>query len=276
MKKEGEGAKMEKILIKTMKDGRPVTVEGGFICVASEKETCRVEKLTAREKADAEEYFPGFSFDYRAHRVLLSAEEGEKAKTLIDTFLAEKKSKEQQDRLALEASLPQHRMLVKSGHYYMDEEIATVVLQPEKDQEKYSEWLRGKAVMGSIKPNKISVGIKTSKTAQTIVKSKSSGLQYGTGESIMWVITPDQEAQIVAECREAEEAKNQSEEKDKAIVQEKRKTIFDKAASTEEKQALKSWVTQECSEGLDDCSFDAATEWAMPDGTPKTTYTHCH
>ncbi len=36
------------------------------------------------------------------------------------------------------------------------------------------------------------------------------------------------------------------------------------------------WVPAERNGNDDECSFDSATEWAMPDGSRKITYTCCY
>ena len=53
--------------------------------------------------------------------------------------------------------------------------------------------------------------------------------------------------------------------------------IFTKAMETGQRQVLKSWVTDRCmNRHDDDCSFDNAYQWAMPDGTTRITYTCCY
>jgi len=55
------------------------------------------------------------------------------------------------------------------------------------------------------------------------------------------------------------------------------KEIFAKARESGERQALETWVTEKCMNGNDqECSFDRATRWALPDGTSKTTYGCCY
>jgi len=178
--------------------------------------------------------------------------------------------------LALEESLQQFRVLVKSGHYNMDEEITTVVLQPKEKQEQYADWLKGRAVMGSIIAHHVKVKIKHSKTAKKITDRETSGYSYGSGESIMWVITPDEEAAIVAECKEYSDKKTAKRAENNSTKKAHKDAIFAKAKATGEKQVLDNWVTRECTENQDDCSFDAATEWALPNGSVKTTFSHCH
>jgi len=57
----------------------------------------------------------------------------------------------------------------------------------------------------------------------------------------------------------------------------RRAVMFAKAKETNEPQILSSWITSECTSKDDiDCSFDQATTYAMPDGSTKTTYIHCH
>ena len=75
----------------------------------------------------------------------------------------------------------------------------------------------------------------------------------------------DRQARIEAEMKAEEEREN-------ARVAE----CFRKAAETGERVAIRKWTTTRCMNGNDDeCSFDNATEWALPDGTAKTTYTCC-
>jgi hypothetical protein len=260
--------------IRIAKDGREITVDNGFVCLGGEKESCRIEALNPSILEQANALYPGAS--YKAGRILLNKEEGEKAQALIKAFWSAKEEKERHERLVLETSLPQYRVLIKSGHYYSEENITTVVLQPEKDQNKYADWLKGWAVMDSIIAKKIKIAIKNSPTAQAIVTQKPSGYQYSSGESAMWIITPKQEGQIIAEYKAAVEAKKAKAKAEKEEKQAEKDAIFAKARSTGEKQALRQWMTEGCTENLNDCSFDSAVEWAMPDGTTKITYTHCH
>jgi len=53
-------------------------------------------------------------------------------------------------------------------------------------------------------------------------------------------------------------------------------TIIENAKKTGEKQVIDTWITSECSEKGIECSFDQATRYAMPDGSVKITYVHCH
>jgi len=73
-----------------------------------------------------------------------------------------------------------------------------------------------------------------------------------------------------ARAREAklrEEAEQKAKAKEDAVAE---------AARTGKRVALRRWVTDRCHNGNDhDCSFDNATEWVLPDGTTKITYTCC-
>ncbi|HUV65717.1 MAG TPA: hypothetical protein VMW24_17610 [Sedimentisphaerales bacterium] len=56
----------------------------------------------------------------------------------------------------------------------------------------------------------------------------------------------------------------------------RRTNLIATANETGERQVWRSWVTGECTENLPDCSFDRETEWIYPDGSTKTTHSHCH
>jgi len=57
----------------------------------------------------------------------------------------------------------------------------------------------------------------------------------------------------------------------------KRTAAFARARETGERQELGRWTTDCCmNRHSDECSFDNATAWAMPDGTEKTTYACCY
>lgn len=112
----------------------------------------------------------------------------------------------------------------------------------------------------------------------------------GTAEWRAWERQEDAETgiyyfdeSVVAEARErtekrrAEDARleaemKEEEERENARVEE----CFRQAAESGQRVAIRKWTTTRCMNGNDDeCSFDNATEWAMPDGTTKTTYVCC-
>ena len=69
----------------------------------------------------------------------------------------------------------------------------------------------------------------------------------------------------------------EAEETAKAKRQAERDAIFAEAREAGERQKLRSWITNGCRNGNnDECSFDSAVEWAMPDGSRKITYTCCY
>ena len=78
---------------------------------------------------------------------------------------------------------------------------------------------------------------------------------------------------------EAERTKQQAEAAKKAAakaaVATKRTAKFAEALASGKPVVLRKWMTAECTENLSDCSFDAASEIALPDGKTETTYTHC-
>jgi hypothetical protein len=63
----------------------------------------------------------------------------------------------------------------------------------------------------------------------------------------------------------------------KQAVMTQRAEKFRQACEAKKPVLLDSWVTEKCMNGHDDeCSFDRAGEYAMPDVTVKTTYTCCY
>lgn len=193
----------------------------------------------------------------------------------IEALIEQAKTDKRQARLDIEATQPKFRMLVTSGGYYMDSSIASVCMDP--DQDKYADWAKGKMVMGLIDSESIKIEREDSPTALKIIETrKSSGLMYGSGESAMWEITPEEETQILAECKAAEDARNNKEAAVEKAEIDRVAKIIDTAVATGTKQVLASWVTEDCMNGGHECSFDQATRWAMPDGTTKITYTCCH
>ena len=65
-------------------------------------------------------------------------------------------------------------------------------------------------------------------------------------------------------------------EKEKAEKIQQENDIRETAKITGQKQILKTYMTQECTRKNHDCSFDAVTEYIMPDGTKKVIYTCCY
>lgn len=71
-------------------------------------------------------------------------------------------------------------------------------------------------------------------------------------------------------------AKTEKLEKEKQIKIKQEEDIKETAKKTGQKQILKTYMTQECARKNHDCSFDAVTEYIMPDGTKKVIYTCCY
>ncbi|MFZ4396945.1 MAG: hypothetical protein ACOYOU_15125 [Kiritimatiellia bacterium] len=93
---------------------------------------------------------------------------------------------------------------------------------------------------------------------------ESVGVFYATREEIDAIKTAQGECAARAA---AEKAK-----KDAARV-----AAFARARETGDRQELGSWTTDRCmNRHSDECSFDIATAWAMPNGTEKTTYDCCY
>ena len=78
----------------------------------------------------------------------------------------------------------------------------------------------------------------------------------------------------ILEQKEKQAQKAKAEQK--YIEKVKLDKIFLLAKETGKPQKIDSFVTDECLEHLEDCSFDIVTKWANPDGTTKTDFSHCY
>lgn len=112
------------------------------------------------------------------------------------------------------------RVLVKSGWGLLSEEIATVYFLPEKEQEQYLD--SGNMVAETKDSDTKKVKCNDSKTAKKITENDSSDYLYSS-ESIMWEITEEEEAAILAEMSATEKAKQEQAEKDRKEYEETHK-----------------------------------------------------
>ena len=81
----------------------------------------------------------------------------------------------------------------------------------------------------------------------------------------------------LAAIRRSEAAKIAEINAKKEAIEKHHAEAFARAKSSGEKQQIESWMTDRCmNHNSDECSFDRATRWAMPDGSHRTTYTCCY
>jgi hypothetical protein len=96
----------------------------------------------------------------------------------------------------------------------------------------------------------------------------SSGSTYGGWELNAEQVAPIMEEVLVAtEKRKAAADKRVSDEKERIAA------IFTKAKETGERQLLEKYM-DDCNDPEEECSTDAVTVWAMPDGSRKTNRQH--
>ncbi len=161
-----------------------------------------------------------------------------KVKTKADVIAKAAKEKEKQERLDLENSLKQHRVLALSGHYLCDEEIVTICVLDDDEQKKYT--LNGRAAMLSTNSNDINIKKKDSKTAQEI-SAREKYYTFVSCESYLYPITKIEENQIIAECKAVKTQREEKKLNAQKIKEDAVQVIFDKAKETGEKQVLKSF-----------------------------------
>lgn len=87
-----------------------------------------------------------------------------------------------------------------------------------------------------------------------------------------WYYLPS--SQVEAE-RTKQQAATDREAAAKASTEADRAAKFAQAKATDKPVVLRTWMTDDCTTRLQDCSFDSAAEIAMPDGTTHIEYTHC-
>lgn len=90
-------------------------------------------------------------------------------------------------------------------------------------------------------------------------------------EEYVCSIAEDKLEQVKKELNEKAEAETNAEQ---AKIAE-RQSRFNEAKETGKPVVIRRWTSDCHSKGLD-CSFDINIEWAMPDGTTKTEWSHCY
>ena len=80
----------------------------------------------------------------------------------------------------------------------------------------------------------------------------------------------------IEEIRAEQSKKADKDRAEKQAAEAERESKFSQARESGKPVLLRSWVTARCMNRNDDeCSFDRAGEYAMPDGSVKTSYTCC-
>ena len=109
------------------------------------------------------------------------------------------------DRALWEDSLQKFRVLMKCGSYMIDESISTVCLLPDDMQMKFAEWCRGNVVCTSSIESEVKIKSSNSALAKSIFDDASRRTKYRlqSCESFIVIISPEEEAIIIAEDNEA-------------------------------------------------------------------------
>lgn len=190
--------------IKTARNGEVVTVENRRIWVGKEY----IGETFSPLNDDRKKQFPGMEWVVGC-RLLLSQTEKERAENAIEeqTRVLVEKNREQQRET--ERGCKKIRVLTKSGRALMDEEIDTVYVLSEEEQEQYIEELKGRLVSSSIEGENYKVEIDDSETAKKITGRESSNhlFSHCPNESRIWIITEKEEKAILTECQVAKNAK---------------------------------------------------------------------
>ena len=106
-----------------------------------------------------------------------------------------------------------------------------------------------------------------------ITEKKPYGCRWGGGISALWEVTEEEIDALRKENQRIKEELKAKEQATKSGEVAKRQAAFDEARRTGKKVALSMQMIG-CSDPGEQCSADVVYEWAMPDGTSKTTRQH--
>ncbi len=199
-------------LIKTTKDGRKVEVFEGWIYIGGQKYSSRVEKLNPRALSKVEQMFPGEGLAFQADYLLLTEEEGLKAKALIDTFNAEVEA----ERIAKEKAEFEAMLGARTAFRFAEvtEQYGCELLWARRltDEEKgrYSDWFQEVGVIGIPAGGRIKV---EREAVLKVVGDRPSNAQFLGCSNNAWEITEDEWKEIVRISKEMARAKEEAVEK---------------------------------------------------------------
>jgi len=218
---------MENVFIMTSKAGNRIEAIDGFLCVDGKRVGCEVEPLHGLNLSKAMEVKPDAA--YICNNIVLNATEGDAAKGAIETQKAEIAEKKHAERVEWEGPLVKHRVLLRSGYYLSDNEIATICILPDDDQQGYADWCKGYVFCTSAIDPAYKVSFSDSPTAQAIFGDRSRATKYTicSGESSVRIITEMEENAVLSECR-AEEERREAAKLEKAEKLEKERISKEK------------------------------------------------
>ena len=184
------------------------------------------------------------------------------------------------------AAPPEIRAEIKArcDVYYKEAEIKRLALeenrriQQEEEEKKYNQWCEEHIPVGVIllRPkSKFSCDMETwvyEFEGAEISRNVLAGVSNYGDVPVGW-LTPEtaeeiRNTRIVLAQKKAQAIENASKELENK---------FKEAKETGKGVKIRGWMTDRCyNRNSRECSFDTATEWAMPNGTKKVTYTCCY
>lgn len=206
-------------LIKIAKTGQKITVEGCWVCMDGKRVAHEVNQIDPWTRGKLDKSQPGHGLEYIAGNILFTAEDGLKAKTLIEAAKAEQKAKEEaEDKAEFEA-------LVASGRAFRTVEIteqygcdlmwARRFTAEEKSQ--YSDWFKNRGVCSLPAGGRIKV---ERKAVQQVVAGRTSDAEFCGCSNMAWTITEGEWDEIVRLSQEIEgEKEKASKENEKAAAE---------------------------------------------------------
>lgn len=199
-------------LIKIAKTGQKITVEGCWVCMDGKRVAHEVGKIDPWTKAKLDKQQPDHGLEYIAGNILFTAEDGLKAKTLVERAKAEQKAREDAEDKA------QFDTLVSSGLAFrtveITEQYGCELLWARRltDEEKgrYSDWFQEVGVIGIPAGGRIKV---EREAVLKVVGDRPSNAQFLGCSNNAWEITEDEWKEIVRISKEMARAKEEAVEK---------------------------------------------------------------
>lgn len=199
-------------LIKTTRTGQKVTVDKGWVCLDSKRFAHEITPIDPWTKKELDKKEPGNSYEYIAHRLIMTTEEGLKAKALIDAYKAEEKAKrekvEKEEFDAMVATGAAFRTAEVTEQYGCDLMWACRFTEEEKTQ--YSDWFRELGAYSLPAGGRVKV---ERQAVMQVIGSRQADVQFNGCANMAWTITEGEWAEIIRLSQDIRAEKKQAQEK---------------------------------------------------------------
>lgn len=147
-------------------------------------------------------------------------------------------------------------------------------IRPSEDVlEKYADWYKEMALFAT--GERVTLTHFSWQDLKVVFGDRKSTHSFPGCDNRVWVISPEDEAAIMAIETSRADAKNRAEDNMQAEKNAHIRDKLDQAVSTGRDQVLDTWM-DDCDGSASDCSFDSVSKMIRPDGTTYTSRRHCH